>query len=193
MRQEHQVGSLNNCISELQQQAHAQRLELQDAQHGKIDSRREQVRLQEEWSLKEQVLRDTQTRSMHEMGEMKRAQEGRVHEVSVQKIKRRSWDNTNRSLLSCRKCKNRLILWMIQVNFKKWNQITVGDCLMFQVSMQWFQVLVPCWAATNTCLLTDGIHQDYRKTFLVINFLRLLHPKIILKELTLAHHKENED
>ena len=26
MRQEHQVGSLNNCISELQQQAHAQGL-----------------------------------------------------------------------------------------------------------------------------------------------------------------------
>ena len=34
MRQEHQVGSLNNCISELQQHAYAQRLELQDAQHG---------------------------------------------------------------------------------------------------------------------------------------------------------------
>ena len=31
MRQEHQVGSLNDCISERQQQACAQRLELQDA------------------------------------------------------------------------------------------------------------------------------------------------------------------
>ena len=48
MRQEHQVGSLNNCISELQQQAYAQRQELQDAQHGYIESRRQQVRLQEE-------------------------------------------------------------------------------------------------------------------------------------------------
>ena len=47
MRQEHQVGSLNNCISELQQQAYAQRLEFQDAQHGYIESRREQVRLQD--------------------------------------------------------------------------------------------------------------------------------------------------
>ena len=53
MRQEHQVGSLNDCISELQQQACAQRLELQDAQHGYIESRREQVRLQEELSTKE--------------------------------------------------------------------------------------------------------------------------------------------
>ena len=30
MKQEHQVESLSNCISELQQQTHAQRLEVQD-------------------------------------------------------------------------------------------------------------------------------------------------------------------
>ena len=30
MKQEHQVESLSNCISELQQQIHAQRLEVQD-------------------------------------------------------------------------------------------------------------------------------------------------------------------
>ena len=42
MKQEHQVESLNNCISELQQQTYAQRLELQYAQHGYIESRREQ-------------------------------------------------------------------------------------------------------------------------------------------------------
>ena len=87
MRQEHQVGSLKNCISELQQQACAQRLELQDAQHGYTESRREQVRLQEELSMKEKVLRDTQIRSMHEIREMKRAQELRVDEVSVQKLR----------------------------------------------------------------------------------------------------------
>ena len=85
MKQELQVESFNNCISELQQQVHAQRLELQDAQHGYVESRREQVRQQEEQSMKEKVLRDTQIRSMHEMGEMKRAQELRVHEFSVQK------------------------------------------------------------------------------------------------------------
>ena len=33
VKQEHQVGSLNNCISELQQQTYAPTLELQDAQH----------------------------------------------------------------------------------------------------------------------------------------------------------------
>ena len=85
MKQELQVESLNNCISELLQQVHAQRLELQDAEHGYVESRREQVRLQEEFSMKEKVLRDTQIRSLHEMGEVKRAQELRVDEVSVQK------------------------------------------------------------------------------------------------------------
>ena len=69
----------------LQRQTEGQRLALQDAQYGFVESRREQVRPQEDFSLKEKVLRDTQIRSMHEIGEMKRAQELRVDEVSVQK------------------------------------------------------------------------------------------------------------
>ena len=68
MKQEHQVGALNSCINEHQQQAYAQRLELQDAHHGYIESRREQARLQEELSMKEKVLRDTQIRSMQRNG-----------------------------------------------------------------------------------------------------------------------------
>ena len=44
--------------------------------------------------MKEKVLRDTQIRSMHEMGEMKRAQELRVDEFSVKKIERKSRDNS---------------------------------------------------------------------------------------------------
>ena len=93
------------------------------------------------------------------------------------------------SLLSCKKCKNRWILWVTQEIF----QITVRDCLTFPVSLQWFQVLVPCWAATNACLLTHGIHRDYRETFVVINFPRLIHSEIILKEFNLAHHRESEN
>ena len=65
--------------------------------------------------------------------------------------------------------------------------------LSFQSACNDSKFLVPCWAATNACLLTHGIHRDYRKTFLEINFLRLIHPEIILKEFSLAHHKENED
>ena len=78
------------------------------------------------------------------------AQELRVDEFSVQKLR----DTNNKgSLHKCRKCKSKWILWMIHGNFKKWNRITVGDCLTFPVNQQRFQVLVPCWAATNACHL----------------------------------------
>ena len=84
VRQEHQVGSLDNCIEELQQQAYAQRLELEDTQHGNIESRREQSRLREESSMKEKVGSE-------------------VHEKMMRHHKN--------SLLGCKKCKNRWILF----------------------------------------------------------------------------------
>ena len=46
MKQKQKVESLNNCISELQQQPYAQQLELEDTHHGYVESPREQVRLQ---------------------------------------------------------------------------------------------------------------------------------------------------
>ena len=192
-KQEHQVGSLHDCISELQQQAYAQRLELQDAQHGYTESRREQVRLQGELSLKEKVLRDTQIRRMHVMGDMKRAQELRVDEVSVQKIERKSWDNTKARFRNTGNARtDEFYEWFRRISRSgiesQWEIV-----LRFQSTCNNFKVLVPCWPATNACLLTHGIHLDYRKTFLVINFPRLVHPEIILKEFTLAHHKENKD
>ena len=95
MKQEHQMGSLNSCIDELQPQAYAQRLELEDAHHGYLECRREQVRLQEELSMKENALRETPIRNFHEMGEMKRAQELRVDEFSVQQL-RESHDTMQR-------------------------------------------------------------------------------------------------
>ena len=82
--------SLTTCICEFQQQTYVQRLELEDAHLGHVESRREQVRQQEELVMKEKALRGTQIRSIHEMGEMKRAQELRV----VQKIERKSWHDT---------------------------------------------------------------------------------------------------
>ena len=62
-------------------------LALQGAQYGFVESRREQVRLQEELSMKEEVLRKTQIRNMHEMGEIQRAQEQLIGEVSLQKFR----------------------------------------------------------------------------------------------------------
>ena len=75
IKQEYKVESLNTCISELQQQTYAQRLELEDAQFGYAESRREQARLQESVVMKVKALRDTQIRSIHEMGELRRAEE----------------------------------------------------------------------------------------------------------------------
>ena len=87
MRQDHQVGSFNNCISELQQQACAQRLELQDAQHGYIESRREQVFYKKNYLWNKTFSEILKILSMHEMGEMKRAQELWVDWDSMQKLR----------------------------------------------------------------------------------------------------------
>ena len=44
-KQELHVGFLDKCIGELQRQTEEQRVALQDAQYGCVESRREQVRL----------------------------------------------------------------------------------------------------------------------------------------------------
>ena len=72
-KQELHVESLNKCIGDLQRQTEEQRLALHDAQYGFVEPTREQVRLQEELSMKEKVLRNTQIRNMRKMGENKGA------------------------------------------------------------------------------------------------------------------------
>ena len=84
-KQELHVKSLNKCNGELQRHTEEQTLASQDAQYGFVESRRGQVRLKEELSRKEKVLRNTQIRKKHEMGQTQRAHEHRVDEVSVQK------------------------------------------------------------------------------------------------------------
>ena len=60
---------------------------LEDAHHGYVESRREQVRQQVVLVMKERALRDSRIGSIYEMGELKRAQELRVDEFSVQKLR----------------------------------------------------------------------------------------------------------
>ena len=57
--------------------------------------------------MKEKGLRDTQIRSMHEMGEMKRAQELRVDEFSFQKL-RESHDTIHRLTSQVRELQDRM-------------------------------------------------------------------------------------
>ena len=149
MKQEHQVGSLNSCINELQQQAHVQR-----QSQIFFESRREQSRLQ--------------MRNVYEMGDMKRTQELQVDEFFAQ-----DWKKVMRhhkgSLHKCRKCKKRWILWMIQGNFKKLGRIPVGGRLTFPVNQQRFQVLVLCWAATidprNTSESQENVFGNHFSSF----------------------------
>ena len=70
-KRELHVESLNKCIGELQRQTEEQRLALQDSQHGFVESRREHVRLQEELSIKEKVLRNTQIRNVHQVEKLR--------------------------------------------------------------------------------------------------------------------------
>ena len=88
MMQEYKVESLNTCMNELQQQTCAQRLELEDAHHGYVESRRGQVRLQEQLVVKEKGLRDTQICSIHDTKELKRELKNyESTNVTVQKLR----------------------------------------------------------------------------------------------------------
>ena len=81
------MDSLNTCIRELQRQTRAQRLALDDAHCGYEESRREQVRLQEEL-----VTREKST-SRHSY--QKHPWNGRIDEFSVcTHIERKSWYDT---------------------------------------------------------------------------------------------------
>ena len=88
LKQECKVDSLNTCIRELQRQAHSHRLETDSANCGYEEPRREQARLHEELPLREKALRDTRIRNIHEMEELKRSQEMRFDEFSMQKLRK---------------------------------------------------------------------------------------------------------
>ena len=171
-----------NVLVSFSNKIHAQRLEIQDTHNTDL------LNLDENKFVYKKNI--DEERSSPRYSNPKYARNGRNEDRSrtsswrrlSAKIKRKSSYNAKAHLSRCKK---------MQEEMNSMNDL-VGDCPTFPVSLQWFQVLVPCWAATNACLLTHGIHRDYRKTLLVIHFLRLIHPKIILKEFILAQHKENE-
>ena len=69
--------------------------------------------------------------------------------------------------------------------FAHWGFFHVFESfLIFRIFFQFFVFFF------LSCRLTHGINLDYRKTFLGINFLRLIHPEIILKEFILAQQRE---
>ena len=64
------------------------------------------------------------------------------------------------SLLSCWRCKNKWIPWMILEIFKMWNQNIVEGCLTFPVPLWWFRVLVPCSAVPLDTWNTSGLQEN---------------------------------
>ena len=92
----------------------------------------------------------------------KKAQKLLVGEFSVQKLREGHETNTEAHFTNTinEKAKE---FWIIQVNFKKSNQITVKDCFTFPVKQQ--------------CHLTHAIRLDNRNTFVVIDFFYSWLPK----------------
>ena len=93
-RKESRVESLNKCIDDVQKRTEVQDTALQEVQNEFVESRREQARLQKELIRKENALRDTKIRSMHQLEKMKRVQRQQVDEISISKIKRNSRDHS---------------------------------------------------------------------------------------------------
>ena len=87
MKQECKVDPLNTCIREFQRQAHSNRLDMDNVNKEYVESRREQARLHEELAQREKALRDTRIRNIHEVEELRRAQEMRTDEFSRNELR----------------------------------------------------------------------------------------------------------
>ena len=81
------VDILHTSIREFQRQAHSNRLKMDYVNHGSEGFRREQARLHEDLAQREEALRETHIRSIHEVEELKRAQKMRIDELSRNQLK----------------------------------------------------------------------------------------------------------
>ena len=152
----------------------------EDAHLGYVESRREQVRQQEELVMKEKALRDTQIRSIHEMGELKRAQELRVDEFSLQEF-RESHDSIQKLTSQIQELQERVNCMNDSGEFQDIESDYSENFPTFPVNQHSFQVLDLCYAATNACHLIHGIRLD-RETFLAIHVLCSIHHRHLIKE-----------
>ena len=86
-KQECRAHFLDSSVRDFQRQLDSNRLEIYCTNQGHEESRKGQVRLHEELAERERVLRETQIRSIHEVGELKRAQEMRMDEFSGNELR----------------------------------------------------------------------------------------------------------
>ena len=104
LKQENRADFLDCAIRELRRQIHSSRMETDHTNLGYETSRREQARLHEESAQRGKALRET----LHEVEELKRAQEMRIDEFSRQEL--RENQGTIRELTS------QMLEWQARVN-----------------------------------------------------------------------------
>ena len=87
LKQECKVDSLNTCIRELQRQAHSHRLEMDSANCGYEESEESKPDYTKNWRYEKKHFEILVSGLFHGMEELKRAQEMRVDEFSMQKLR----------------------------------------------------------------------------------------------------------
>ena len=90
--------------------------------------------------MKEKALRDTQIRSIHELEELRKAQELRVDKVSVQKL-RESHDTIQQLISQIQELQERMNCMNDSGEFQDTESNYSGNFLTLPVNRQFFQVL----------------------------------------------------
>ena len=120
-------------------------------------------------------------RSIHEMGELKRAQELRVDELSLKKL-RESHDTIQKVASQIQELQERVNSMNDSGEFQDIESTFSVKNLTFPVNRQSLRVLDQCWAATFACHLIHGICLKQRETCLAIHVLWSIHHRHIIKE-----------
>ena len=120
------------------------RLEIHSTNQGCEESREEQARLHDELAQEERVLRETQIRSIHELGELKTAQEMGIDESSRNEL-RESHATMQELTSQIQELQEKVNFVNDSAEFQDVESICrMENYLTFTVSLQSFQVLDPC-------------------------------------------------
>ena len=156
LKQMCKVDALDVCVREFHRQAHSNRVELDSENCGYEESRREQAQLHEELAQRGEALRDTRIRNIHEVEELKRAQELLIDEFPVHKLRESPETIHKGSLHKYKKYKKGWIIWLT----------LISDVPSQPAVIPSPRSMLSC---DNACNLKHEIHLDYRKTFLQRN------------------------
>ena len=86
-KQERRADFLDTSLRDLRRQIDSNRLEIYCTNQGYEESRTDLAKFREELAHRERLLRETQIRSFHEVGELKKAKEMRTDEFSRNELR----------------------------------------------------------------------------------------------------------